>query len=87
EEIIAEVSRKEGVAGIPTNNEIDALLYKAASEISLERRNISSTGTVDAGDLLFAVEMELEESFREKVFDILKESYLKARTAVANRNY
>lgn len=87
EEIIAEVSLKDGGAGNPTNNEIDALLYKAASEISFERRNIHSTGTVDAGDLLFAVEMELEESFREKVFDILKESYLKARTAVANRNY
>lgn len=87
EEIIAEVSLKDGGAGNPTNNEIDALLYMAASEISFERRNINSIGTVDAEGLLFAVEMELEESFRDKVFDILKESYLKARTAVANRNY
>lgn len=87
EEIIAEVSLKDGVAGNPTNDEIEALLYKAASEISVERRNISSSGTVDAGDLLFAVETELEESFREKVFELLKEGYLKARTAVANRSY
>ena len=87
EELIAEAFLKDQIEGEQDMNEIDALLYKAASEISLERMNTSTSGTVDAGDLLFAVEMELEESFREKVFDILKEGYLKARTAVANRNY
>lgn len=87
EEIIAEVSMKDGVAGDRTNDEIEALLFKAASEISQEKRSISYAGTVDSRDLLFAIEMELEETFREKVFDILKESYLKARTAVANRSY
>jgi hypothetical protein len=87
EEIIAEVSMQDELGVDPTYDEIEALLYKAASEISMERNMLSPTGTVDAGDLLFAVEMELEESFREKVFDILKENYLKARTAVANRNF
>lgn len=87
EEIIAQVSLEDGIAGNPTNDEIDALIYKAAREISLERKDINSRGTVNAGDLLFAVEMELEESFREKVFELLKEGYLKAKTAVANSNY
>src|SRR5690606_13322275 len=87
EEVIAEVSLKDSNKDGLDMDEIDALLYKAASEISLERRNDSTFETVDAGELLFAVEMELEESFREKVFDILKEGYLKAKTAVANRNY
>lgn len=87
EEIIADVSSKEDNAENPTYDEIDALLYKAASEISMERKSINSEGRVDAGDLLFAVEMELEESFREKVFELLKEGFLKARTAVANRSY
>ncbi len=84
EEIIAEVPLKDAT-GEHINDEVEALLYKAASEISLAKKHTGSNGHVDAGDLLFAIEMELEQSFREKVFDILKESYLKARTAVANR--
>lgn len=87
EEIIAEISSSGGAPGDVTYDEVDALLYKAASEISMERTISGSTGTVNADDLLFAVEMELEESFREKVFELLKESFQKARTAVANRNY
>lgn len=86
EDIIAE-------AGINNENspdtyeEVEALLYKAATEISLARKANINTKAINPGDLLFAVEMELEESFREKVFEVLKEGYLKARTAVANRNY
>lgn len=85
EEVIAEVSANENKDA--TDAEIDALLYNAAGEISLEQNRDYLTGSIDAGDLLFDVEMELEQSFREKVFDLLKEGYSKARTAVANRSY
>lgn len=85
EELIAEIDSKG--SGDATYAEIDALLYKAAGEITKEQGEGSLSGTIDAGDLLFDVEMELEQSFREKVFDLLKEGYSKARTAVANRNY
>ncbi len=83
EELIAGISTNE--KGDATDAEIDALLYKAAGEISLEQNRESLSGTIDSGDLLFDVEMELEQSFRDKVFDLLKEGYTKAKTAVANR--
>lgn len=87
EEVIAEVSSEVNSNGDMTEAEVDALLYKAAAEISLQRERESLSGKVDATALLMEVEMELEQGFREKVFDILKEGYLKARTAVANRNF
>lgn len=85
EEAIAEVSSK-AISQDATDAEIDALLYKAAGEISLEQHRNYSSGSVNASDLLYDVEMELEESFRDKVFDLLKDGYTKARSAVANRN-
>ena len=59
----------------------------AAARISMEKPVYITGETVDADSLLWDVEMEMDQSFREKVFDIMKEGYLKARTAVANRNY
>jgi len=71
-----------------TDAEINKLLVEAASKISRERyKNDFAEGKVDPQDLLQAVEMDMENSFREKVFGILKDGYFKARTAVANRNY
>jgi len=35
---------------------------------------------------LAEVEDELDESFRDQIFDALKTGYLKLRTAVADRN-
>ncbi|UJH92743.1 hypothetical protein LZ575_10010 [Antarcticibacterium sp. 1MA-6-2] len=87
EEVIAEVSSEVNSHGDMTEAEVDALLYKAAAEISLQRERESFSRNVDATALLMEVEMDLEQGFREKVFDILKEGYLKARTAVANRNF
>lgn len=87
EEVIAEVSARAGENEDLSESEIDALLYKAAAEISATRDRSRFTGKVDATALLMDVEMELDQTFREKVFDILKDGYLKARTAVANRNF
>lgn len=87
EEVIAEVSSEVESGGDMTEAEVDALLYKAAAEISIEREQKNFSDKIDATALLMEVEMELDEGFREKVFDILKEGYLKARTAVANRNF
>lgn len=84
EEIIAEAGQVDNEDALSL--EIDALLQKAAKEISLEKQNSQISAQVDARGLLYDVEMELEQSFREKVFDVLKEGYLKARTAVVNRN-
>lgn len=87
EEILVAVLANEVEKGSVNPNEIDALLSKAVLQLSIEKQNSQVTTNIDPEDLLYEVEMELEQSFREKVFEILKEGYLKARTSVANRNY
>lgn len=88
EEVIAEVTTEVNAGEEMTEDEVDALLYKAAAEISLERDRENFSKSIDATALLRDVEMELDqEGFREKVFDLLKDGYLKAKTAVANRNF
>lgn len=87
EEILATVMANQENEEAIYSDEIEALLSKAALELSIEKQNSPVTTTISPEDLLYDVEMELEKSFRDKVFDILKDGYLKARTAVANRNY
>ncbi len=66
--------------------EVDALLAEASSKLnkSWEQKEFSEKITSNA--LLWDVEMELEASFREKVFDVVKDNFIKARIAVENRN-
>ena len=86
EEAIAEVSSTEGKLGEVANSEVDALLAEASSRLNMSRTQDSFSEKITANDLLWDVEMELEASFREKVFEVVKEGFIKARTAVANRN-
>lgn len=87
EEILATVMANEGNEEAIYSNETEALLSKAALELSIEKQKSPVTTNISPEELLNDVEMELEKSFRDKVFEILKDGYLKARTAVANRNY
>lgn len=87
EEVIAAVSSNLAENEDLAEAEVDSLLMMAASRISRERTSYLAGEQIDAESLLWDVEMEMEQSFREKVFDIMKEGYLKARTAVANRNF
>lgn len=87
EEAIAAVSSNLAENDDLTEAEVNTLLMMAAARISREKPVYTVGETVDADSLLWDVEMEMDQSFREKVFDIMKEGYLKARTAVANRNY
>ncbi|GHA26870.1 hypothetical protein GCM10007103_05320 [Salinimicrobium marinum] len=86
EQVVSEISSEENRNGEITDAEIEELLRNAAAEISLQK-SLANTENIDPGSLLWEVEMELERSFREKVFDVLKESYLKTKTAVANRSF
>jgi hypothetical protein len=86
EEVIAATSKNDKISG----DEVDALLAQAASEISRERDRsqfYNSNNEISANALLAEVEDEIYQSFKAKVFEVLKEGYLKAKTAVANRNY
>ncbi|OMP31560.1 hypothetical protein [Mangrovimonas sp. DI 80] len=69
-----------------TDREIDSLLQMAELEIQQSILYNESTRTVDANALLESVEMDLEDSFRDKVFKALKESYVTVKTAVTQRN-
>lgn len=83
EEAIAQTAPSEKTE--VTDAEVEALLAKARAQINTQRT--SNVVSVDAKDLLWNVEMEMEQSFREKVFDVLKEGFDKAKTAVVNGNY
>lgn len=77
---------QETKAGV-TDEEIEALLDAAHKEITLQRIYNEDTNTVDADALLRDVELDIEEeSFRSKVFEMLKAGYKEIKTAVAERN-
>lgn len=68
-----------------SEREIDSLLKLAQREILTQRILDESSKTVSADALLQDVELELEQSFRAKVFEALKSTYNSAKTAVAER--
>ena len=71
-----------------TDAEVNKLLAEAAAKITRERYKTDfAVGKVNSQDLLRDVEFEMDNSFRDKIFEMLKEGYSKAKTAVANRNY
>ncbi|MCF4102016.1 hypothetical protein L1I30_10085 [Gillisia sp. M10.2A] len=79
---------------IETNNtgdisdeELDMLLAQATSKIKQEQNFKHLLSKVNANSLLENAEMEMDDSFRAKVFEVLKEQYLAAKTAVTTRNY
>jgi len=73
--------------GEVTAGEVDRLLLEAQRELSGRRILNSTSGKVDPRVLLSEVESELEQSFREKVFEALGQGFKKIRTAVVERNY
>lgn len=82
--LLAEASSGESKIQEVTDAEIDALLARAEREIGQEER---FAGNLKADELLRIVETEMEQSFRAKVFEILKDGFQKTRTAVVNRNH
>lgn len=82
--LLTEASLPESQTRKVTDAQIEALLARADEEIGREQK---IAWNPDADELLQIVEMELEQSFRVKVFDILKEGFHKTRTAVLNRNH
>jgi hypothetical protein len=85
EEVVAQVQHMEGLNRGVSDAEVDSLLREAQKQIMADKL-FPKNGSVDAMSLLAEVEDELDESFRDQIFDALKEGYLKLRTAVADRN-
>jgi len=82
--IVAQVDVLEQ-SSVVTDAEVDSLLKRAQDEI-LRERIFNTDHTVDAMALLTEVEEELDQSFRDQIFDSLKAGFIKVRTAVADRN-
>ena len=68
-----------------TDAEVDSLLRNAQRELITNNQFTDQYG-VNAADLLAGVEEELDQSFRDQVFEKLKQGFVKVRTAVADRN-
>ncbi|PKA82380.1 hypothetical protein ATE92_0509 [Ulvibacter sp. MAR_2010_11] len=86
EEVVAKLKEIQKTNQTITVGEVDALLAVAQREIQNQRILTAGTQKVDATALLLDVELELERSFRDKVFDVLGDGFQKIRTAVTERN-
>ncbi len=83
-DVVAQVALLERSAEV-TDAEVDSLLRNAQEAIVREQL-FNTDKTVNAMALLTEVEDELDQSFRDQIFQSLKTGFLKVRTAVADRN-
>ena len=84
-EVVAQVAVLEQNNQSVSDAEIDSLLRSAQAQI-LKDQLFRKDASVDAMVLLADVEQELDRSFRDRIFDALKDGFVKVRTAVADRN-
>ncbi len=85
-EVLARVNLLEtGDKSSLSDIEVDSLLRNAQRELLADRIFVGK-GSVDATALLNEVEEELDQTFRSQIFETLKNGFLRARTAVADRN-
>ena len=82
--IVAQIDVLEQYSSV-TDAEVDSLLKRAQQEI-LREKIFNTDKSVDALALLTEVEGELDQSFRDQIFNSLKASFIKVRTAVVDRN-
>lgn len=69
-----------------TDQEINNLLNKGKRDIASQRLLKKSIQKVDATALLLDAEKGLDNSFKQRVFDLLKEGYKETKVFVAERN-
>jgi hypothetical protein len=85
-EAIAQTNKLEQKDNIVIDSEIESLLESAQKDLFTNTIRKEKTTTVNANSLLQDVETDLEESFRDKVFNTLVSGYNTVKTAVASRN-
>lgn len=83
-ELLQKVHVMEQYQQTVTDREVDSLLRQAQEE--LLAHNSGMEPSINATALLMEVEDELDESFRDQLFNTLKAGFQKVRTAVADRN-
>ena len=85
-EIVAQIQDLKSKGQTVTETDIDALLHQAQKEIAYQSILQKGHATVDANALLQDVESDLQQSFRNKIFEALRNSYETLKTAVAERH-
>ena len=83
---IAQASETITNQKLDIDSEIDLLLNNAQKDVALIDSQNNDKIVVDSNSLLEEVEMDLEESFRDKIFQTIKSGYKTVKTAVAERN-
>ncbi|MGJ8667306.1 MAG: hypothetical protein ACSHW7_13130 [Patiriisocius sp.] len=86
DEVVAQIKDAQNKNGTVTEAEINTLLASAQQDLKLQNLLDINTGKVDAMALLGEVEMEMEQSFRDKVFYALGEGFEQLRTSISDRN-
>ncbi|WP_442844528.1 hypothetical protein [Leeuwenhoekiella sp. H156] len=86
EKLLTTVTEQQNAGLAYSDAEIDKLLRDAQRDIISEQLLAKDRNAVNAEALLYEVEEELDPSFKDRVFEALKEGFLKAREAVASRN-
>lgn len=85
QEVVAQIQVLKDKNNKITDTEIEALLLDAQKEINLKKL-YDNKGLVDAKSLLQEVEADIDQSFRSKVFEALKDGFGAVKSTVANRN-
>ena len=83
--VLAKVAMMEAAQDKVSEAEIDSLLRQAQTDIALQRPSKDSY-SVSAGALLAQAEEELDQSFKEQLFNKLKDQFNKLRGTLADRN-
>ncbi|WP_128755380.1 hypothetical protein [Aquimarina sediminis] len=83
-QVVAQIKELQKNQAQVTDLEINELLLAAQREIKTEQ--ILKSNTVSAASLLQDVEEELDETFKQRVFEALKTGFYKVKTAVVRRD-
>ena len=82
--VLLQVEGMEAASGEVSDAEIDSLLREAQAQISMQSE--MAPDSVNAMALLSEAESEMDQTFREQLFNKLRKGFNKVRTAVADRN-
>ncbi|WP_125411792.1 hypothetical protein [Leeuwenhoekiella sp. MAR_2009_132] len=86
DQLLLKVQQQQNTGVAYSDVEIDMLLREAQRDIITEKLFKNAQNEVNAQALLYEVEEELDPSFRDRIFEALKDGFLKAREAVVSRN-
>ena len=85
-DLISKVQEQQNTGVAYSDAEIDKLLRDAQRDIISEKIFDRERNTISAEALLYEVEEELDPSFRDRIFEALKDGFMKAREAIVSRN-